>query len=310
MATDLSKSATDLSFVSKQDFVCINCDYSCSRKGDYNKHCKTMRHLTTLSTKKSKNSLHCICGKEFKDRSGLWRHKKICTGSITKNVMDHTEPLTNMVLKLVQQNGDFQKMIMDQNKQIIELSKEKSIITTSNSNNNTITNNTAKFNLNFFLNETCKDALNITDFVNSLQLQIKDLENVGEYGFAEGISRIFTRGLKELDVNKRPIHCSDLKREILHMKNDGIWEKTNGESPKLIKAIKQVANKNISMLAEWRKENPGCEKYNSRKNDLYLKLTMESMGPTEEKETERDFGKIVRSIAKDTIIEKDGQMLL
>ena len=186
---------------------------------------------------------------------------------------------------------------------------------TNNNNNNTVisnvnSNNTNKFNLNVFLNEKCKDAMNISDFVNSLQLQLKDVENTGEFGFAEGISRIFTRGLKELDVCKRPIHCSDLKREILHMKNDGIWEKTNGENPRLIKAIKQVANKNISMVSEWRKENPGCEKYNSKKNDMYLKMTMESMGPTEKKEEERDFGKIVRSIAKDTIIEKDGQMLL
>ena len=260
------------------------------------------------------------CGKSFKDRSGHWRHKKICPDHKPPITDTNNDSITSVVIELMKQNKefkdlilfqnqDFKEIILDQNNKMMEITSKCSG-TTNNVISNINSNNTNKFNLNVFLNEKCKDAMNINDFVNSLQLQIKDLENTGEYGFAEGISRIFTRGLKELDVYKRPIHCSDLKREILHMKSDGLWEKTNGENPKLIKAIKQVANKNISMMSEWKKENPGCEKYNSRKNDTYLKMTIESMGPTEKKEEERDFGKIVRSIAKDTIIEKEGAMLL
>ena len=302
------------------EFSCEKCLYSSSNKKDYAKHIATKKHKMLINANNANEFVPkipnlkdshaadnlCSCGKKYKHVTSLYRHKQNCNIPSTDEsiiISPSIKSLTDLVLDVVKQNQELTK-------QIVELSAKH--ITNNNntiiSNNNC--NNTNKFNLNVFLNEKCKDAMNIGDFVNSLQLQIKDLENVGEYGFAEGISRIFTRGLKELDVYKRPIHCSDLKREILHMKSEGQWEKTNCESPKLIKAIKQVANKNISMLAEWRKENPGCEKYNSRKNDTYLKLTMESMGPTEEKETERDFGKIIRSIAKDTIIEKDGQMLL
>jgi hypothetical protein len=167
----------------------------------------------------------------------------------------------------------------------------------SNSHNKT-------FNLQVFLNETCKDAMNIKDFIQSLELTLTDLEKVGELGYAEGISRMFIKGLNSLDITKRPIHCSDVKREIMHIKHEDKWEKDNANQDKLRNIIKQLTHKNIMMLDDWKKANPGCTAYDSRKYDHYLKLTMESMGPTDEDAEKRDFNKIIRRVAESTTIDK------
>jgi len=278
-------------------FYCKSCDFTCCRKFDWSRHTKTIKHLATLATHSAQNAFYCICGKSYLDRTGLWRHRKKCTHT---SDISHDNPSPSVVLELIKQNQEFKELLLEQNSKILELSYKN---TNTINSNNTINNN--KFNLNVFLNEKCKDAMNIGDFVNSLQLQIQDLENTGEYGFAEGISRIFMKGLKELDVYKRPIHCSDLKREIIHVKSENKWEKEGSERTQLKKAIKQIANKNICMIPEWKKANPGCDKYDSRKNDKYLKMVVESMGPTNEKDEEKDFNKIIRFVAKETMIEKD-----
>lgn len=208
-----------------------------------------------------------------------------------------TDP-NDTIMLLIQQNNDFKDLIMKQNQQIMELSQQQG---DTNSHNNSH-NNT--FNLQFFLNETCKDAMNISDFVNSLKVTLQDLERVGELGYAEGISRMFVRGLSDLEVTKRPIHCTDAKREILHIKDQDRWEKDTYNQDKLKQAIKDLSNKNIMLLDDWRKENPGCDKYDHRKNDLYLRMMVESMGPKDNTCEKRDFTKIVKSIAKTTIIDK------
>ena len=174
----------------------------------------------------------------------------------------------------------------------------------SHSHNHTNSHNKT-FNLQFFLNETCKDAMNITEFVNSLKLTLHDLEQVGELGYAEGISRAFIKGLSDLEVTKRPIHCSDLKREIIHIIDQDKWERDNPNQDKLKKAIKDLSNKNIMLLDDWRKENPGCTEYAHRKNDIYLKMMVESMGPADNNAEKKDFGKIIKKIAKSTIIDKN-----
>ena len=154
------------------------------------------------------------------------------------------------------------------------------------------------------MNETCKDAMNIKDFIQSLELNLTDLEKVGELGYAEGISRMFIKGLNSLDITKRPIHCSDVKREIMHIKNEDKWEKDNANQDKLKNIIKQLTHKNIMMLDDWKKANPGCTEYNSKKYDRYLKLTLESMGPTDDDAEKRDFNKIIRRVAENTTIDK------
>ena len=297
-------------------YVCQLCNYTTLSKKDYSKHLGTLKHKSQINPQeipkispKPPTMYSCICGREYKHQTSLWNHKQKC--KMVSKTSDH-EPRINdtssssnpdgTLMMLIKQNNEFKDLIISQNNQIIELSKEKNIVNNIQQNNNS---HNKTFNLNFFLNETCKDAMNITDFVNSLKLNLGDLEKVGELGYAEGISRMVVKGLTELEVTKRPIHCSDLKREILHIKDQDKWEKDNPSQDKLKKVIKDISTKNIMMLDDWRKENPGCKNYDDSKNDIYLRMMVESCGPADEVSEKRDFGKIIRSIAKNTIIDKD-----
>ena len=233
---------------------------------------------------------------------GLSKHKITCYAytngdAIVESVevavvdpsMNQIEKLTNLVFDMVKQNQELQK-------QVFELSKERSI--TTNSHNNT------KFNLNFFLNEQCKDAMDIMDFVKSLTLQLTDLERVGQLGYAEGISKVFVEGLKELDIHKRPIHCSDLKREVLYVKDDGRWEKDNEENTKMKFAIKHIAHKNVQQIKEWQKENPEYTDSESTVSEKYMKIINHSMGGFTDEEDETNYNKIIKNVAKEVVIQK------
>jgi hypothetical protein len=215
-----------------------------------------------------------------------------------------------LILELVKQNQEFKDLLilqstqmMEQNKTMIEVAKNSQVNNTIN-NTNTSNSHNKTFNLQFFLNETCKDAMNMKDFIKSLELSLPELENMGELGFAEGMSRVFVNRLNSLDVTKRPIHCSDVKREIIHIKDDNKWERDNANLDRLRKIIKQLTHKNILRVDDWKKANPGCTEYNSRKNDQYLKLNMEAIGPVDQAEEKRDFGKIIRRVAESTAIDK------
>ena len=307
----------------EQKFVCKLCDFSCSKKANYTRHLDTEKHKMALSAtlatdessekpqkeQKSAKLFRCdICDKGYKDKTGLWRHKKKCGVPAANLVCQNAQPVSEtssqispeLVLQVLEKNKELTEVVMEQNKTIMELSKNSQIQTQNNMNN--CHNNT--FNLQFFLNETCKDAMNIQDFIKSLQLSVQDLESVGELGYAEGISRMFVRGLKDMEVTKRPIHCSDLKREVIHIKDKDRWEKDNPNQDKLKRAIKDLSNKNIMLFDDWQKENPGYDQYDNKKNDIYLKMMVQAMGPPDEPSERRDFGKIVRSIARNTIIDK------
>ena len=298
-------------------FSCENCNFTCSKKSNYDKHLLTLKHQMVVNdskmvVEKMPSSFVCSCGNIYKYESGYYRHKKLCK-KMPDSICDEefptpTETQPDIVLKLLKDNQEFKSMIMEQHKenqklqgQLIEALKDSGNITNYN---NTTNNNNQRFNLNFFLNETCKDAMNITDFVSSLKLTLQDLEKVGELGYAEGISRMFVRCLNDMDITKRPIHCSDLKREILHIKDKDKWEKDDNQY-KLKKAIKDLSTKNIMLLDDWQKENPGCKDYNNQKNDIYLKMMVESLGPADATAEKKDFGKIIRTIAKNTIIAKE-----
>jgi hypothetical protein len=207
---------------------------------------------------------------------------------------------TNLILELVRQNQEFKQLLIEQNKTIIEVAKNSQINNTINTNNS----HNKTFNLQFFLNETCKDAMNMKDFIKSLELSLPELEKMGEVGFAEGMSRVFVDRLNSLDITKRPIHCSDVKREIIHIKEDNKWEMDNANLDRLRKIIKQLTMKNILRVDDWKKANQGCTEYNSRKNDQYLRINMEAIGPVDETEVKRDFGKIIRRVAENTAIDK------
>jgi hypothetical protein len=196
-----------------------------------------------------------------------------------------------MFYDLLKQNNDLQKSLID-------LASKNNI-----GNNNIVNSQNKTFNLQFFLNETCKDALNISEFVNQIKLTISDLEETGKLGYAEGISKVFIKNLTNIDYTKRPIHCSDSKRDIIYIKDEDKWQKDEQKST-LTKAIKQVANKNIKKISEWQKINPGYLDPESKQNDKYMKIVLNSMSGSTKEESEKNYEKIAKNIAKETVIEK------
>ena len=307
-------------------YTCDICDYSCSKNSDFIKHLNTNKHNAhKCSFNAQKTEIFtCDCGNTYKHVQSYNRHKKVCGDTphimtantsqsnpqLEQNLKASSEDIQmNLILELVKQNQEFKDLILqqssqmlEQNKTIIEVAKNSNVNNTiSNSNNNS---NNKTFNLNFFLNETCKDAMNMKDFIKSLELSLPELEKMGEVGFAEGMSRVFINRLNSLDITKRPIHCSDVKREIIHIKDDNKWERDNANLDRLRKIIKQLTIKNILRVDDWKKANQGCTEYNSRKNAQYLRINMEAIGPVDETEEKRDFGKIIRRVAENTAIDK------
>jgi len=302
-------------------YNCEKCNFVCNKKSEFDRHIMTRKHEKMTNTKKyeeirskktpkTPKTYICNCGNDYKHAQSLWNHKKSCTYTPTHNDDNNKSNTCNP--DDISSDKDLIKVlftiVQQQNTQIQDLFthvKTGGDVTTNSHNNNNTNSHNKTFNLQFFLNETCKDAMNITDFINSLKLTLQDLEQVGELGYAEGISRMFVKGLNDLEVTKRPIHCSDLKRETLHIKDKDKWEKDNPAQDRLKKAIKDLSNKNIMLLDDWQKENPGCKEYDNRKNDIYLKMMVESLGPANDAAEKRDFGKIIRTIAKSTIIDRD-----
>jgi hypothetical protein len=288
-------------------FFCEKCNYNSSNKKDYSKHLLTRKHKNTdksptLTDEKSQKTptFICDCGNEYKHRQSLFNHKKKCT----KIKEEPTEESNNVILELLKQNQEFKDLIIEQNKQIVELAGKVGN-TVNNTTNNTTNNTNNNFNLQFFLNEQCKDALNIMDFINQLQLKTSDLDMVGRLGYTEGISKLFIRGLKELDLFKRPIHCSDLKREVLYVKDKDSWEKDNDEKKKMKNAIKYIAAKNFKQIHEWQEENPDSSDYDSKKNTDYNQIVLHSMGGATAEEDENNYNKIIRNVAKEVTIDKE-----
>ena len=291
-----------------KNIECIICNFKCSKNSEYLRHILTLKHekLTAGNKIALPTIFECNnCEKIYKTRVGLWKHKKICiklqyqeqsSVNINQNIAtpyqsaNQIEKLTNLFFDVVKQNQELQK-------QLLEIAKEGKNITNNNNSHN-------KFNLNFFLNEQCKDALNITDFVASLKLKLSDLENVGQFGYAQGISNIFINGLKQLDIFKRPIHCSDLKRETMYVKDKDAWEKENDKRDKLNLAIKCLAHKNVKQIPEWQQENPEYKDGESEINGKFLKIVNESMGGYTDEEDVVNYNKIIRNVAKEVSIDR------
>jgi len=300
-----------------QKFLCKKCDFNCSQLSDWKRHIMRAKHLTGNNGNRKNGALEkilCVCGRNFVTKSGLWKHTKHCeTGqsilieSSTKELQEFKMSET-VLLNLLQQNQDFKDLIVEQNKQIIEQNKQ--LFELANKDKNIIVNanhttNNNKFNMNFFLNEQCKDALNIMDFVDSLKMQLTDLDLIGDIGFTEGISKIFIRGLKELDIFKRPIHCSDLKRDILYVRDKDTWEKENDEKNRIKLAIQYITNNNIKQLPEWIKKYPAAtQDYDSKKHEEYMKILIETMGSTDDKQNERNVQRIIKNISREVVIDK------
>ena len=303
---------------SRKKYKCELCDYDTSNKSDFSKHLSTLKHnsccqatenaiLATKNRKKSQDDYTCEkCKKIYKDKSGLWRHNQKCVVVtnetpiemiVTNTVIESTINKEHFVNYLIKENSEFKELLLEQNKVIMKMCENNNGTTIYNNSNN------KSFNLNFFLNETCKDAMNISDFMNSLKIKLSDLENVGEVGFINGISDIIVKSLKSLDVTQRPVHCTDAKREVLYIKDDNKWEKDSEENTKLRKVIKNVAFKNSKMLSEFRKKYPDCGKSDSKYADAYNKLVVEAMGGRGVNDKEKE-DKIIKNIVKQVMIEK------
>jgi hypothetical protein len=306
----------------KSTYTCVYCAFTCSKQSNYNKHILTQKHLKNINDilklkKRAENaaSLQCDCGRSYKHNSGLWRHKKTCDFNNNNNNNNNNiiiineedkkeiiEPttetiildasaneikvLTNLVLELVKSNTELQK-------QMLEVCKN------SQPNNTTIHNNNKTFNLQFFLNEQCKDAMNVSEFVNSVQLNLEDLERVGRQGYVDGISHIILSKLKETDIYKRPFHCSDAKRETLYVKDTNGWEREGADNLKMIKAVKDVGQKNFSILNEYRVLHPDCLQADSEYNDKYVQMMIQAAGSQKD-----NVNKVIKKIAKEIVISK------
>jgi dGTP triphosphohydrolase len=292
-------------------FECSICDYNTSRKSSYTKHILSSKHLKltnvnkTLTENCEKVANEVIftcqkCCKIYKSRVGLWKHKKSCTEENSDtNINNPLELTQETILAILKQNSEFQQMLLDQSKTMMELAKNSSI-----TNNNTNNSHNKTFNLNLFLNETCKNAMNINDFVDSLQLQLSDLEKVGEVGYIEGISNIIIKNLNAMDVTLRPVHCTDKKRETMYIKDEDKWEKEDVNKVKMHKMVRKVANKNIHLIQDFKDKYPDCIRSTSRHSDKYNKIIVESMGGTGDNEYEKEE-KIIKKIAKEVVIDKE-----
>jgi hypothetical protein len=319
-------------------FECKFCDYLTSNKYDYEKHIKTPKHLSnnlaitamdnllhisqkkthtsdfvmenaanfpsgkkSSNHKKSQDHFTCdFCHKTYKDSSGLWRHKKKCkieeTELVDTSYNDSTDK--DLIMLLIKENSELKNMMMEQQNMMMKVIENG----THNTTNYTNSNNKA-FNLNFFLNETCKDAMNIMEFIDSINLQLSDLEKVGELGYVDGISNIIVKNLKALDITQRPVHCTDKKRETLYIKDEDKWEK-DSERTKMRKVIKRIANKNARLLPKFKEEHPDCGKSFSKFSDQYNKIIVESMGGPGNNDFEKEE-KIIKKVTKEIIVGKE-----
>jgi hypothetical protein len=304
-------------FVAKnrKQYSCNNCYYITSNKFDYDKHCKTMKHqIANLSTKINENddiiakkspdelSFVCCCGKTYKERSGIWKHRKKCE-FVSDDMDTGLDNDKHMIKTLIKDNAELKNLIIKViAKDTLDNSNHNPIINNSHNTNNS---HNKTFNLSVYLNETCKDAINIGDFVSSIKVQLEDLEHTGRVGYIEGVSNIIIKNLNNLENHMRPLHCSDFKREVLYIKNNNEWTKEADSKPILTRAIKTIANENIKKISEWKKEHPDCTSADSKKNNLYLKIVSNSMNGLTKEEGEHNINKIISNIAKETIIQKD-----
>jgi len=287
-----------------QIFLCEICQYNTCNKKDYSKHMLTRKHkiLTNTNEISPKNpkldfldkKYICCCGKEYKHASSLSGHKKKCS-SINNSNVDNT-----FIQNKVQEDSTYKEMFLEminQNKELMNDNKElhktiRKIVPNIGNNNNS---NNSQVNINLFLNEHCKDAINIMDFVNSLHLQLKDLENTGRLGFVEGTSKIFIDGLNKLELHKRPIHCSDIQDETLYIKDNDIWGKDNDNKDKMKQAIDEVSKANLKQLPCWITDNPTYAN-----DEEYMKIVSNIMSM----DIDNDKTKIIKQVSKEIMLHE------
>ena len=291
-------------------FNCETCEYICSKQSDYIKHCATRKHKMMTNDDPKNNNIEPIhvcshCNKIYKTKQSLWVHKQKCKAPEKENISIVLQdddvanlPIHNYIMKLVEQNNEFKQTIMD-------LTQNQN---TTINNIQKITNNN-QFNLNVFLQQTCKDAMNMSDFINSLEINTKSLEHTGTHGYVHGISKIFMDGLRKLKLQERPIHCTDLKREVLYIKDNNKWEKDE-DNKQFKKALATVVHRNMIQIVQWEEDNPETSNPESKNYDFYFELARQSMGGGDQDVTDRNNEKILKAIAQEVHIDKKVKELL
>ncbi len=300
-------------------FVCKNCDFKCSKLSNYLKHKTTRKHFINENGNKMvtndkisdsdyyTNQYKCDCGNIYKHKSGLSRHKKCCfQKEITSDntTTDNKSELNkdDIILMLMKENSEFKSIILEQQNMMMKVI-ENGTHNTTNNINNTNSHNKA-FNLNFFLNETCKNAMNINDFIDSIKLQLSDFMEVGEAGFIQGISNIIVKKLNDLDETLRPIHCTDQKRETFYIKDENRWEKEEEDLKKIRKMINKVAFKNEKLMSSYKEKYPDYRDPDSRRSDQYSKFVIEALGGEGDNNKEKE-NKIIKHISRATVIKNN-----
>ena len=291
-----------------KQYKCDSCDYTCSRSSDWSKHLLTRKHSNrTNRTDLSQKSLACKkCSKEYSARNSLWYHESKCNyqepdnNSIIHKLLADNQELRNFIIEQSKTSSNNMNKIIEQNTDVVAKAIECFKITTNNTTINGNVNNTQKFNINIFLNEQCKDAINFTDFMKNIEISHQDLENNAQLGFVSGISKIFLDNLKQLGINERPIHCTDVKRETMYIKDEDKWTKEPDDA-KLQKAIQTVSYRSIGKLAEWKQENPEYQDVNSEFSNRCLQMHKQTLAGSE-----RDvyYPKVIHALAREVIIDK------
>ena len=286
-------------------FECVKCNFTTSNKKDYNRHLLTRKHKMEAdgSIKKPQTYLCSFCNKEYRSRGSLWKHEKNCNKIPTnksENIDIHSsevDALTNTIMELVKQNNEFKQLLVEQNQTIVELAKKD-----TTTNNNTINNN-QKFNLNFFLNNTCKDAMNMSEFIENIEVQFKDIENIGRNGYVNGMTEMILSRIKNMDVVKRPLHCTDLKRETMYIKDNNEWEKDSPDNKKLQKMISMIAKRNYATIPLWRNEHPECEDMNNPLSSFNIDILRNVLGDVGDGQIKMDK-KVIKNLSKHIMIDK------
>ncbi len=295
-------------------FYCECCDYTCSKKSNYEIHVATDKHFWNKNgnagNAENAEQVKCInytceqCNKIYKSASGLWKHQNKCKiPNMPENEQIDINSLDmNLIIQILKQNDEFKSLMVEQNNKMMETFQE--VCKNNNTTINMVNSNNKTFNLQVFLNEQCKDAMNIMEFVDTIKLDLDDAESVRKLGYVNGISNIIIKHLKALDIHMRPVHCTDLKRETMYVKYQNIWEKQDADNKLIRKAIKHIAVKNYNATETFKELHPDCMDLESKYNDQFLNMKIEALGGAGNNNIYESHTKIIKKIAKEVTIDK------
>jgi hypothetical protein len=297
-------------------FLCTDCSFECSKKSDFIRHCSTDKHKLKKcyidATSKNANFV-CSCGKQYKHSSSFYRHKSTCIVEERMRELEKNNDAcdTDNIVQLLKQNQEFKELLVEQNKMMIDQQMEnknlqKQLIEAVKDGSKTInntTNNNQKFNLNFFLNTTCKDAMNMSEFIENINIEMKDIENIGKNGYVDGMTNMILSRIKDLDVTKRPLHCVDLKRETMYIKDNNEWSKDTPDNQRLRNMITIVAKQNYSTVPLWREKYPECQDWNNPKYSFCIDMMKNILGDVGDAQIKLDK-KVIKNLSRHILVNR------